>query len=298
MPIRPIAAAAVAAAAALVAAGGAGAAGAPLPSPTSFLLTPSDFGPAAQSADLEPIKISGVTEYLRSFSKRLRAGSEPLGAAGSLAMVAPDASSAYDLYMDLEVSSHTAAGRRLLARYFTAGFAPKLGAKERVLKTTVGAARYQTDVVIFPIAVKMNVGTFRMLVAVTHVERVVGALLLISTSGRTVSNAAVDLETAAMRKHLTDAFTVANTGLPTVSGPTVQGQTLTVDEGVWSGAPTSYTYAWSRCSNGTCTPIDGANARTYAVGTDDSGSTLQVAVTATNTVGSATAVAAPTAVVQ
>lgn len=296
MPIRPVLLAA-AAAAALAAVANAVAVDAPLPGPTSFLLAPSDFGPGAKSADLKPITVGPLTEYLRSFSSRLRAGGRPLDGAGSLAMLAPDAPTAYEIYMELEVASHTAAGRRLLAKEFTAGFAPKLGSKSHVVSTTVGAARYGTDTVIFPIAVKMNVGTFRMLVSVTHVERVVGAVILISSSGGTVPNAAVDFETAAMRKHLIGAFTVASTAPPTISGTAAQGQTLSVDEGNWSGAPSSYTYAWSRCLNGTCTPIDGATAKTYLVGAADSGAALQVAVSAANTVGTATASAPPTAVV-
>jgi hypothetical protein len=144
----------------------------------------------------------------------------------------------------------------------------------------------------------MNVGTIRMPLVLTHVERVLGAFDLIAMPGKAVPAAAIAFETAAMRKHLTDAFTVANTALPTISGSAAQGQTLTVDEGGWAGAPTSYSYVWSRCVNGACTPIDGATAKSYVVVAADGGSTLQVAVTGTNTVGSATATAPPTAVVQ
>ena len=38
-----------------------------------------------------------------------------------------------------------------------------------------------------------------------------------------------------------------NTSAPTISGTPKVGQTLTADNGSWSGNPTTYTYAWQRC---------------------------------------------------
>jgi hypothetical protein len=91
----------------------------------------------------------------------------------------------------------------------------------------------------------------------------------------------------------------ANTTLPAISGTAQAGSTLTTDTGTWSGSPTSFAYAWSRCSagGGTCLPISGATAQAYQVQTADVGATLRVTVTATNTDGSASATSAPTAVV-
>jgi hypothetical protein len=298
MPVRLVLLPAVAAAAALAGAAWAGAASAPPPSPTSFLLAARDFGPRAKSADVKPLKVGVLTEYVRAFSNGLVAGNHAVASAASLALVAPDPDVADEAYQEIETASHTAAGRRALARDFATGFASKLSRKLHVVRTTVGTPRYETDTIVLPIVIKMNVGTVRMPLVLTHVESVLGAFVLTASSGRSVPAAAVDFETAALRKHLTDAFTVANSALPTITGSPAQGQALTVDEGGWSGAPTSYTYAWSRCVNGTCTPIDGATASTYVVTPDDSGSTLQVAVTGGNTVGSATATAAPTGVVQ
>jgi len=285
------------AAAALAVAAGAGAASAPPPDPRSFLLAPGDFGPRAKSADVKPFKVGLLTEYVRAFSNVV-AANHSLASAASLALVAPDTELASEAYQEIETASHTASGRRALARDFATGFASKLGRKEHVVSTSVGTPRYGTDTVVLPVVIKMNAGTIRMPLVLTHVERVLGAFVLIAASGKPVPAAAIAFETAAMRKHLTDAFTVANTALPTISGSAAQGQTLTVDEGGWSGAPTGYTYAWSRCVGGTCTPIDGATAQTYVVTPADSGSTLQVAVTGGNSVGSATATATSTGVVQ
>jgi PKD repeat protein len=92
-----------------------------------------------------------------------------------------------------------------------------------------------------------------------------------------------------------------NTSPPTISGTAQSGQTLTANPGTWTGTqPISYGYQWQRCDSGgaNCAPISGATTSTYVVGSGDVGSTLRVAVTATNSVGSATATSNATAVVQ
>jgi LysM repeat protein len=90
-----------------------------------------------------------------------------------------------------------------------------------------------------------------------------------------------------------------STGTPTLSGAAQEGQTLTVSNGSWSGSPTSYAYAWSKCdaNGGSCSAIPGATASTYKAATTDVGQTLRVTVTATNAGGSGQAASAPSAVV-
>jgi hypothetical protein len=85
--------------------------------------------------------------------------------------------------------------------------------------------------------------------------------------------------------------------LPVVAGLTRIGQTLTASSGDWSGlAPIDYVYRWSRC-NPLCVAVAGANETTYVLGAADLGARLEVSVTATNELGSATATSAPSAVV-
>jgi subtilisin family serine protease len=79
-----------------------------------------------------------------------------------------------------------------------------------------------------------------------------------------------------------------------------QGQTLTATTGDWDYSPTSYTYQWSRCDStgANCTSIGGASGSSYVPLSADVGSTLKIAVTATNSNGSTTAFSPPTMVVQ
>ena len=90
----------------------------------------------------------------------------------------------------------------------------------------------------------------------------------------------------------------SNSSPPTISGTAATGQTLSASTGSWTESPTRYEYQWQRCSSG-CAAVAGATASTYTVAGGDVGSTLRVAVTASNSAGASTpASSAPTAVVQ
>jgi hypothetical protein len=91
----------------------------------------------------------------------------------------------------------------------------------------------------------------------------------------------------------------ASTAGPTISGTAQEGQELSTSNGTWSGSPTAYTYAWSRCdaSGNSCAAIGAATAATYKAVNADVGHTLRVTVTAKNSSGSGNATSAPSAVV-
>ena len=80
-----------------------------------------------------------------------------------------------------------------------------------------------------------------------------------------------------------------NTGSPTVSGSTTQGQTLSVTNGSWNTnlayAPTSYTYQWKRAGSN----ISGATSSTYTTVTADIGNSITCTVTAVNNRGTLSA---------
>jgi len=91
-----------------------------------------------------------------------------------------------------------------------------------------------------------------------------------------------------------------NSSPPTISGTAQAGQTLTAEPGTWSGTqPISYSYRWRRCASGGsgCSDITAATAKTYTPTSQDVGSTLRVAVTASNTAGASVATSAATATV-
>jgi alpha-tubulin suppressor-like RCC1 family protein len=76
----------------------------------------------------------------------------------------------------------------------------------------------------------------------------------------------------------------ANVTLPTISGTAKDGHTLTASSGSWSGAtPISYAYQWQRCKESECTNVAGATHSTYTLVDGDLASTMQVRVTASNT---------------
>ena len=86
---------------------------------------------------------------------------------------------------------------------------------------------------------------------------------------------------------------------PAVEGtPPVQNRSLTASPGAWNASPPpQLTYQWQRCTGGTCTNIAGATTLQYGPTSADVGSTLRMAVTASNPTSSLTVDSAPTAAV-
>jgi hypothetical protein len=79
--------------------------------------------------------------------------------------------------------------------------------------------------------------------------------------------------------------------LPTISGNTTQGQTLTETHGTWTNSPTGYTYQWQDCDSvgAHCTSIPGATSATYTLTASDVGHTIRVEEAAFNSGGPSTA---------
>lgn len=86
---------------------------------------------------------------------------------------------------------------------------------------------------------------------------------------------------------------LSNTAVPTVTGTTTQGQTLTATAGSWSAVPDSTAYQWNRSGS----PIIGATGSTYVLTGSDVGATVTVTATASKagyTSASATSTATAT----
>src|SRR4051794_16976650 len=83
-----------------------------------------------------------------------------------------------------------------------------------------------------------------------------------------------------------------NSSLPSISGGTTTGSTVTANPGTWTGsAPITYQYQWQICNDkgAACHDITGATAQTYAIKDADQGNTLRVRVIASNADGSKSA---------
>lgn len=97
---------------------------------------------------------------------------------------------------------------------------------------------------------------------------------------------------------ITSSIAVAptNSAIPSISGTTRNGQTLSTSNGTWSNSPISFSYQWQRASTagGTYSNISGATASTYILTTSDIGQYIKSSVTATNSAGSSTAVSSAT----
>ena len=72
---------------------------------------------------------------------------------------------------------------------------------------------------------------------------------------------------------------------PSLTGTARRGHRLRVSRGSWSGAPTSYSYAWKRCAS-SCAPVKHATGNSYLLGARDIGYRFVATVTAHNARGS------------
>jgi hypothetical protein len=80
-----------------------------------------------------------------------------------------------------------------------------------------------------------------------------------------------------------------NTVLPVISGTVAVGQTLSVNNGTWTGSVASYSYQWQRVNSNTVN-ISGATSNTYGISSDDTDYEIQCVVTATSNQSESTSV--------
>ncbi len=94
-------------------------------------------------------------------------------------------------------------------------------------------------------------------------------------------------------------YAPVNSTAPTISGTATEGQTLTANDGSWTGSPTSYAYQWQRCDAAgiACADIGGATAKTYKLQTADVGQRIRFRVTASNNDGKTSVFSGATGVI-
>jgi hypothetical protein len=281
-------------------AAGAPTSSAPLPGLPSLALAPTDFAAGAKVGLQRSYTVEQKPAFMRVFKPGARIGARPLLEVVSQVTLYPDADGAAADLSTLRQVTRTKPGRQVLAKAFTAGVVGSAGKKKPVKKTTtvVGApVSLGPSSLRLPITVTTGATRIRLAIVFMQVDRATETLVLVAQVGRALAASDATRAAAAADAHLRAAFTVASSAAPTVAGTAAQGQTLTADAGDWTGAPSSFEYAWSRCdaSGNGCAAIDGATAASYTVGPADAGSTLRAVVTASNTVATQQAASVPTA---
>ncbi len=113
----------------------------------------------------------------------------------------------------------------------------------------------------------------------------------------TATNSVAERPASSVPTGIVKAQPPANTEAPSISGTAQDGQTLTASAGTWTGAPLTFAYQWERCSGAgeSCATIAGATSSSYLLGHADVGSTIVVAVTASDAAGEATSSSAASA---
>ncbi|MEA2133751.1 MAG: large repetitive protein [Solirubrobacteraceae bacterium] len=116
----------------------------------------------------------------------------------------------------------------------------------------------------------------------------------------TATNVADDTTASSSATAVVVADPPANTSVPSLSGAPRDGQTLTLDDGTWSGTgPLDFDIVWQRCdgAGANCQAIPGVTGLSYTLATADIGATIRALVTASNDVGIAGPVATTTTAV-
>jgi len=113
------------------------------------------------------------------------------------------------------------------------------------------------------------------------------------------STTAASNATARVQPAAGGAAPPSNTSRPTITGEPQVGESLTANEGTWSGTPTSFAYQWQRCDVDAivCGSVPGATGKSYGVRAADVGFRVRVQVTGRNASGAGTATSAATGIV-
>jgi hypothetical protein len=78
--------------------------------------------------------------------------------------------------------------------------------------------------------------------------------------------------------------------IPTISGTTTAGQTLTATSGTWPQTSSGYVYQWQRSTNGVSwSDISSATSSTYVLASGDAGYVIRVQVSLSTNAGTSVA---------
>jgi hypothetical protein len=240
-----------------------------------------------------------VAAYDREFGATRIGGARVANLDSSIEVLesADDASTAFMSLGELlrHKSFRTQLGRGLAA-------SARANGKVKIRKVIVAAPvafKIGDGALIVSITLSTSVGQIHGLLAFSVLDRTESTLVTLSAPGaHPTAGGLARLMTATAGRIHAGLLPVAS-ALPAVGGLAQQNQMLTATPGTWTNTPTAFAYQWQRCDTGgnNCVAVAGAAGQSYLLSPADAGSTLRVAVTATNGLGSVTATSAPTAVV-
>ena len=269
------------------------------PDPRLMVLTSADVGGANVSAQgyYKDKDFPSVISYGRELEDG-RSGSTLLPYIDSEAEVGTSAATTRNFLLSYRALLGTREGRKLIVR----SIAEEVGGDGLLSNIQVGRPRnlgVGPGSFVVPISARVLGARIEFPWAVFRVERVLGVVSAMGIPGRRVPLATMTRLAKFMAARMTAELVPKSTSAPTIAGIPAVGQTLTASAGTWSGKPTTVTYQWQRCdvAGSACALIDGAVSATYVATNADLGLTLRVAVTARNSVGSATASSPPTDVI-
>lgn len=269
------------------------------PTTAAMSIAPADFPAGAKVAKqrYEKAVAPATSTYSREFRPGVRVGGTSLLLLETEVSLFPTAADAADAVKGFRQIVTGKATRTMFANELARGFrqGSKIKLKRVALSQPVSLGSGQSSVHVSATFVLGNGRNVPMHVALVQTDRGLAFMLAMPFGPRFPK---ADLRGLAKLQsdRLQKSFTVANVAVPTVTGVATPAQTLTASAGDWSGAPSTYTYQWSRCDSTatTCADIPGATAATYLVAPEDTGSVLRATVVAGNSVGSSTATSAVT----
>jgi hypothetical protein len=299
---RAVAAALAVVAASLVAAFTLQAAVSDGPDLQAMALVPGDFAGGAAVASQGSVAAAppAVAGYARSFRPgALLAGHRLLTAENSV-FAFGDAATATSQLDAVRAALATSAGRRAVGKEFASGFKQGVRGRVKLRSIAVGrpvGMRLGQSAFRFAIVLRTSLGRIEVGLAFVRMDQAIGVIALSAFPRARLTGAPVMLAAARLAQHSQAAFTIRNVAPPTIVGTPQLGQTLTADPGRWAGAPAGFSYQWNRCdaAGANCTPVSGAIAQTYVLGSPDSASRMTVTVKAENSVSSSALASSPTA---
>ena len=283
-------------------------AGATPPQAEAMVLTQSDFPHGATTALESPAvssdfpKLAVSSGYTRAFTQAV-IGKTRLLTLVSSAGVAVNSDKATAFMQSAIFAAQSTFGRQAILRSLKSQFELGSSSKTRVLSDGfIRDRRLRTGDAALDVAffVKIPVATIYANEIFVR-EGAALQIVIFASIGHGVSAGESFQLAKTMVAHMkaAGAGPPQNTALPTVAGSPVPGQVLTAAGGTWLGASVTYTTQWLKCnaSGRACAAISGATGSSYTVAPTDAGSTIEVAIEATNPSGNSTATSQATPLV-